>query len=1054
MVPGAWFPYEAYECQLHYMRSVVRALEGRGNALLESPTGTGKTLCLLCASLGWRRYRERQVASSRASWEAQGDLEAAAPRTSCPRIWYASRTHSQLKQVVRELKRTTYKPSSVVLGSREHFCIHMSVRRQKGAKQNACCKRARDEDRCPFYSGLRKFGGKVSTSLLDIEEIVNVCQEKRICPFYKSREEAREAELLMIPYDYLISPQTRGSLQVSLKNSILIFDEGHNIEKSCEHAASFELGSFDIANAIAEIDDACVFLENFGVSEKLAGALDNMTPSELGEHLNLLKKNLLAFETAVDHEELYMDQTYACKMRKSAGSYILHILGGGGHSNDGITPKDAKRITLVVRNAIAVLTFRMDSAGSSVIYLDKLQSLLVSALRHGKEDLDKHYQVLLYEDTADVAKRGSKRKVADFFNDMSSTTGKDKPQRTLCLWCFSCSVVLRELMEREVHSIIITSGTLSPIEGTVQAFGLPFPVVLENKHVIDAKKQLWGGVLRAGPDNVRLDASFGKRNDPAYLRDLGQAVCALAGCVPDGFLLAFQSYSQKEDVLRSWRQSGVLEEIGRRKPLFDEPQQNSEMQRTMDLYNKALDRTPAPGAQVGGAILAAVCRGKLCEGIDFTDRQCRMVCIVGIPFPARNDLRVLLKQEFLSGKEKDAGQQWYKREAARAVNQTLGRVIRHKHDFGAVLLLDNRYAKGDGLAPLAKDFSSWMRPQIVVQSSFQAALDSCRHFFGITAPVQPSPARPQAAQGDSGPPSGTPAAPTGAPGCPGGTPGPRATSESAAALQRLPARAEKAEPKSSMILLGALWKGQRPAEALARRSSSQGQASACAPPAPPAGDLSALLGRPVQRDPATPQGLVASSARRVASVPGVAPPPVGAGPRWLQAAAELLPRMEHERVTEQLALARQQADLVVAGRSADDERLVAALRAVAEALLPAFCLDTAAEARRRAALVRECALLLPELLRPLWRKTVEEVAITRGVPYRSGEIHTIVMQIISLIINFLRGWLGIRARSSSHEVDFPPRNNGCRCGGTVGIFGSSTIFPKQLVQLKGPIYRF
>ena len=111
----------------------------------------------------------------------------------------------------------------------------------------------------------------------------------------------------------------------------------------------------------------------------------------------------------------------------------------------------------------------------------------------------------------------------------------------------------------------------------------------------------------------------------------------------------------------------------------------------------------------------------------------------------------------------------------------------------------------------------------------------------------------------------------------------------------------------------------------------------------------------------------------------MAPPPVGAGPRWLQAAAELLPRMEHERVTEQLALARQQADLVVAGRSADDARLLAALRAVAEALLPAFCLDTPAEARRREALVRECALLLPKLLRPLWRKTVEELAIARGV---------------------------------------------------------------------------
>jgi len=33
-----------------------------------------------------------------------------------PRIYYATRTHSQIAQVVRELKRTPYRPSMVVLG--------------------------------------------------------------------------------------------------------------------------------------------------------------------------------------------------------------------------------------------------------------------------------------------------------------------------------------------------------------------------------------------------------------------------------------------------------------------------------------------------------------------------------------------------------------------------------------------------------------------------------------------------------------------------------------------------------------------------------------------------------------------------------------------------------------------------------------------------------------------------------------------------------------------------------------------------------------------------
>jgi regulator of telomere elongation helicase 1 len=189
------------------MERVIQALQEGRNALLESPTGTGKTLCLLCATLAWHAsHPENPV-----------------------RIIYSSRTHSQLTQVVRELKATGYRPRITILGSREQLCVHPTVSKERGTAQNHMCRTMVKAQACSFYNNIHKFmtqNPALSTEQLDVEDLVDVGKEYYVCPYYLSRESQGQAQLMFMPYNYLIDPSIRAtSAQELLHNSVIIFDE-------------------------------------------------------------------------------------------------------------------------------------------------------------------------------------------------------------------------------------------------------------------------------------------------------------------------------------------------------------------------------------------------------------------------------------------------------------------------------------------------------------------------------------------------------------------------------------------------------------------------------------------------------------------------------------------------------------------------------------------------------------------------------------------------------------------------------------------------------------
>ena len=132
------------------------------------------------------------------------------------------------------------------------------------------------------------------------------------------------------------------------------------------------------------------------------------------------------------------------------------------------------------------------------------------------------------------------------------------------------------------------------------------------------------------------------------LDELGKTVARVAKHVPGGLLMFFPSYWLMNSVYERWEYSGVLDEIQEHKIVYREPKKAAEYQIIMDRYYSAIFEGGT--ASQNGAVLMGVCRGRISEGLDFSDNAARCVIIVGIPYPQMTDPKVILKKEYLDAK--------------------------------------------------------------------------------------------------------------------------------------------------------------------------------------------------------------------------------------------------------------------------------------------------------------------------------------------------------------------------------------------------------------------
>lgn len=217
-------------------------------------------------------------------------------------------------------------------------------------------------------------------------------------------------------------------------------------------------------------------------------------------------------------------------------------------------------------------------------------------------------------------------------------------------------------------------------------------------HVIPPENLLVRTVAN-GPKNIEFDFTFEKRNLTATIDELGHCIEEFSQIIPCGLVIFFPSYTYLQQVATRWKVGSEQnvsswDRISAKKKIFSEMKEGPGVDDVLQDYSATINAG-------NGALLLSVVGGKMSEGINFSDKLGRGVIIVGMPFPNIQSAEWKAKLAYIeksmvgrggtTADGKKAAREFYENACMRAVNQSIGRAIRHRNDYACILMLDQRY---------------------------------------------------------------------------------------------------------------------------------------------------------------------------------------------------------------------------------------------------------------------------------------------------------------------------------------------------------------------------
>ncbi|PVU96684.1 hypothetical protein BB559_002304 [Furculomyces boomerangus] len=694
------FPYEyIYPEQFNYMCDLKRSLDAKGHCLLEMPSGTGKTISLLSLTVAYQQfYPDRR------------------------KIVYCSRTVPEIDKALAELKRLLkYRADNGVkdegflglgLTSRRNLCIHPKLSRErKGKVVDARCRsmtsswvRAKskndpDVETCSFFETLSESQDAMlmPSGVYTMDDLREYGAYKNFCPYFLARKMVAAADVIIYSYHYMLDPKVTELISKEFsKDTIVIFDEAHNIDGICIDALSIDLNLEKLEASTRSVEQ---------LSEKIE-EIKKTDSAKLQEEYNILVQGLkdasearvndIVIENPVLPDDL-LNEAVPGSIRKAehfvsflrrfveyikARMRVMHVVAE--------TPlsflQHLKEVTFIERKPLQFCSQRLASL---------VRTLEITDL----EDYWGLQKVASFGTLVSTYDEGFLILLEPFESEAATT-----PNPRLHFACLDAAIAMKPVAQR-FSTVVITSGTLSPLEMYPRMLKLK-TVVMESYTMTLTRPCFLPIVVTRGSDQVSISSKFEVRNDPAVVRNFGNLLIEMCKTVPDGLVAFFPSYLYMESIVAMWNEMGILKQVYKHKLIFVETPDTAETSLALESYRK--------GCENGrGAVLFSVARGKVSEGVDFDNNYGRAVIMFGIPYQYTESRILKARLEFMRENYQIRENDFLAFDAIRHASQCVGRVLRGKSDYGLMIFADKRYGRIDKRSKLPQ----WINQHITEATS-------------------------------------------------------------------------------------------------------------------------------------------------------------------------------------------------------------------------------------------------------------------------------------------------------------------------------------------------